>query len=107
MKSGALKITLVYIVVGTLWILFSGKLVSALVGDRDTLVMVEVLKGCFYILATGALVHLLISRHLATLQRSDEKLRENAERFQAILDNTPAVIYVRASDGRYLLANRQ
>lgn len=34
-------------------------------------------------------------------------LRESRERLQAILDNSPAVIYLKDTAGRYILANRQ
>jgi PAS domain S-box-containing protein len=49
-----------------------------------------------------AFVHDISERKAA-----EETLRESEERLQRILDNAPAVIYVKASDGRYLQVNRQ
>jgi PAS domain S-box-containing protein len=37
----------------------------------------------------------------------EEALRESRSRMQAILDNTSALIYIKAPDGRYLMANRE
>ncbi len=39
-------------------------------------------------------------------KRAEEALRESQERLQAIMDNAPAVIFVRDLQGRYLLVNR-
>jgi PAS domain S-box-containing protein len=39
-------------------------------------------------------------------KRAEAALRESGERVQAIIDNTPAVIYVKEGDGRYQLVNR-
>jgi PAS domain S-box-containing protein len=39
-------------------------------------------------------------------KRAEEALRESGERVQAIIDNTPAVIYVKDDEGRYTLVNR-
>jgi PAS domain S-box-containing protein len=39
-------------------------------------------------------------------KRAEAALRESGERVQAIIDNTPAVIYVKDVDGRYTLVNR-
>lgn len=36
-----------------------------------------------------------------------EKLRESEARFRAILDNSPAMIFLKDTEGRYLLVNRQ
>ncbi|WP_190439756.1 PAS domain S-box protein [Trichocoleus sp. FACHB-90] len=39
--------------------------------------------------------------------QAEEALRESQQRLQAILDNSPAVIYLKDHEGRYLLVNRQ
>lgn len=46
-------------------------------------------------------------QELAERKRVEEALRESEERLQAILDNSPAVIYVKDSQYRYLLVNRR
>jgi len=40
-------------------------------------------------------------------KRAEEALRESQERLQAILDHSPAMIFLKDLDGRYLLSNRQ
>ena len=41
------------------------------------------------------------------VRRRDTELRESREQLQAILDNAPAVIYLKDTEGRYLLVNRR
>lgn len=40
-------------------------------------------------------------------KRVEEAMRGSDERLRAIMDNTPAIIYLKSLDGRYLLVNRQ
>jgi PAS domain S-box-containing protein len=42
----------------------------------------------------------------SALRRAEASLRESEERLRAIIDNSPAVIFVKDSQGRYVLANR-
>lgn len=44
---------------------------------------------------------------LDTLEQQDLSLRESRNLLQSIIDNSPAVIYVKDPEGRYLLVNRR
>ncbi|MBD1834197.1 PAS domain S-box protein [Cyanobacteria bacterium FACHB-472] len=44
---------------------------------------------------------------IAQRARVEEALKESEQRLQAILDNSPALIYLKDTQGRYLLVNRQ
>ena len=46
-----------------------------------------------------------VARDVSESHRTDEVLRETRERLQAILDYAPAVIYLKDSEGRFVLAN--
>lgn len=48
-----------------------------------------------------------ILRDVTERARAEQALRESEERLQAILDNAPPVIYMKDTEGRYLLVNRQ
>ncbi len=49
----------------------------------------------------------LIYRLMRSLERKERELRHSEGRLQALMDNTTAVIYMKALDGRYLLVNRR
>jgi PAS domain S-box-containing protein len=56
----------------------------------------------------GSTVGLIgVSRDITERKRLEEKQRISEERLQAILDNAPAVVYLKDIQGRYLLVNRQ
>jgi PAS domain S-box-containing protein len=46
-------------------------------------------------------------RDISERQHAEQVLRESQQLLQAIIDNSPAVIYVKSLDGRYLLVNRR
>ena len=73
------RITLIYVVVGALWILFSDELVAHLAGNLATATAVSILKGLFYVLFTAALLFTLIERHTAALVRSAQALGQSEE----------------------------
>ena len=57
----------------------------------------------------GELEHLteVVSQTTDLVQQQSHELRESRELLQAILDNTTAVMYVKDTEGRYMLINRQ
>ena len=46
-----------------------------------------------------------VTRDITERKRADEQLRESEARLKAIMDNSPAVIFVKDRQGRYLYAN--
>jgi PAS domain S-box-containing protein len=62
--SQSLRIAAVYAIVGACWILFSDRIANALVRDPGALLLVNTLKGWFFIAVTALLLHLLVRRQL-------------------------------------------
>ena len=67
--GAALKIVLVYVVVGILWILASDTVVTWLFGDRGTVALVSMFKGVLFVGVTALLLYGLIARQLDTVRR--------------------------------------
>ncbi|WP_437328238.1 ATP-binding protein [Sorangium sp. So ce381] len=70
--------------------------------------------GVLDVLASQAAISLENARLYGELQlenaqrrRAEASLHDSSSLLQAILDNTPAVVFVKAPDGRYLLVNRR
>ena len=75
--SIASKITLIYLILGGLWILFSDRLVAWYTGDVSNITFLQTIKGSFYIFATGILLYLLVQRYFASLQQAQISLEQS------------------------------
>ena len=59
-RLNAVTIAFIYLVIGTLWILFSDQLLRVLAEDIETFSRYETYKGIFYMLVTATLLYLLV-----------------------------------------------
>jgi PAS domain S-box-containing protein len=86
-----LRITVVFALVGGLWILFSDAALLLLVEDPRIFLRLETLKGWLFIGVTASTLYLLLRRDFITIRQSEEVLRESEERYRVIAET--------ASDG--------
>lgn len=75
-KCQALKVTLIYFVIGSLWILLSDKLVEILISDPDTRIIVAIIKGWVYVFVTGIIIFTLIYNEMKEVINSKEKIQD-------------------------------
>jgi diguanylate cyclase (GGDEF)-like protein len=73
------KITVMYIVISTLWILFSDYLVNSLVSDPGMVIKIEVVKGWFFVAITALMLYQIISHSSRLLRESEEQLLKKNE----------------------------
>ncbi|TGG95872.1 bifunctional diguanylate cyclase/phosphodiesterase [Natronospirillum operosum] len=64
-SNRALRLTLIYLVFGSLWIAFSDQALAMMVDDPQLMALLQTLKGWFFVLVTGLLFFLLARRALA------------------------------------------
>ena len=77
-KLSPVRIVLLYLCVGILWILFSDTATAWFIRDRHQFEHVAILKGILFVIATAGLLHLLI-RHYARQLRSSRETFHLAE----------------------------
>src|SRR5512142_2167283 len=89
-----LRITLIYVVLGASWILFSDKLLYAITQDPHQINIFSILKGWFYVLITGLLLFFLIKKEIKKrnklyndLLAANEKAKESEKLRTAFLSN--------------------
>ncbi len=75
--SSPLRISLVYAVLGGVWIVFSDHVVTLWVRDVDTITFIATLKGWVYVLVTAAILYVLIRRDIAALEHSQKQLQHS------------------------------
>lgn len=83
-KREALYITIWYMVLGALWILFSDIIVNALVKDPELLKVVQFLKGWLYVLITGGYIYTLIFYRMRLLKNATEEIHEGYSNLAAM-----------------------
>jgi len=82
----ALKISLIYLIFGILWIIFSDNILLSLPRRPQDVILVSSIKGVLFIIVTTALLFMLI-RHFS------RQLKERDRRLKMIASNIPGVIY--------------
>ncbi|MBU1101740.1 MAG: PAS domain S-box protein [Bacteroidetes bacterium] len=87
-NNKALRITLIYLLFGSLWILLSDRIVDNLFGNSAIITSIQTYKGWFYVLITGLIFYHLISREFKTRSVAETFLRESEERYKTLADLT-------------------
>jgi two-component system, cell cycle sensor histidine kinase and response regulator CckA len=77
-----LRIVALYILLGVLWILFSDRILIALVSDARLVNQIQTYKGWLYVLVTALLLYALITRMI-------RKQRHSERRFKRVVENIP------------------
>ena len=95
----ALKITSVYFLIGSLWIIMSDKIVTALVTNQDAILFISIIKGWLYVVITAGILYRLIYNKIKNIIDSKNKTAQiNVELetsnmlFAAILESSPEIM---------------
>jgi PAS domain S-box-containing protein len=94
----ALRVTVVYVIAGALWIVFSDRLLGAFVRDPIRLTELQTLKGWLFVLGSGLLIFVLVRSAMASLSRSKSDLRKTEELLEQVAEHTGAVIFSHTPD---------
>jgi len=93
------KITLIYLVFGILWILFSDYILEFLVPDDSLLTKFQTFKGTFFIIATSGFLYLLVRKHMQSLILSELN-------FHRSISESPMGIRIVTLEGKTIYANK-
>ncbi len=95
----ALKISSIYFLIGSLWIIMSDKIAAYLFPDPDDLVTVNITKGWLYVLTTAVILYMLIHKELQRVVTSkmevtkiNRELEKSNTLFSAILESSPEIM---------------
>ena len=81
------KITLLYFILGILWIFLSDTFFDSIIKDKQLLTNLQTVKGFLYIAVTSLLLFFLIKKHVKTLLLAKEKAEESDRLKSAFLSN--------------------
>ncbi|WP_170285799.1 GGDEF domain-containing protein [Propionivibrio limicola] len=104
----------IYAVFAALWILLSDKAVGWLFREPDTITLLSLLKGWFFVGVTSLMLYVLVRRlieqALAHSAREQAALTEKQRTHQllaAIVDSSSDAVFAKDLEGRYILFNRE
>ncbi len=90
-RHTAFHITVIYIVIGSLWILLSDRILSILVQNEEIYRQIQLFKGWFYVFATGAIFYLIIYRAFMLYRKTMDSLVTSYDELNAIYEEIVAM----------------
>lgn len=81
------RLSVIYLIIGGFWILFSDQLAAKLSHDEATLTIIQHYKGWFYVFVTGVALFLFVKRHLKRLRHAEYLAKENERLKTAFIEN--------------------
>ncbi|MFZ5967298.1 MAG: bifunctional diguanylate cyclase/phosphodiesterase [Bacillota bacterium] len=78
-----LKIIAIYILMGTLWILLSDKILGYFVEDTDRFMQLQTYKGWFFIMTTGVIFYFIISGKIILFKKATDEIFHGYEELSA------------------------
>lgn len=92
------RTALAYVIVASLWIWLSNRVLRLFVQDTDTLSLMQSLKGTFFVLVTGALLYVLVDRDLRGMSRANRLLLKGNEQALRALVHAMDIRHKETSD---------
>ena len=87
LQSGALKVALVYLVIGLAWIFFSDNLAFAITGGSDAFLLYSELKGFGFIIVTTLLIYGLIQYFTGASEKQQQLLFQYETRYRKLYES--------------------
>jgi diguanylate cyclase (GGDEF)-like protein/PAS domain S-box-containing protein len=94
----ALRIAIIYLLFGGMWIFLSDTFLGARIADPVLLTQYQTYKGWLYVLITALLIYLLVARALRRQSAIETSLHESEARFRTIFDRVGDIILLRDPD---------
>ena len=114
MRRMALRVVIIYVIVGALWIVVSDPVLNALVHDPDLRLELSVAKGWIYVAVTALLLFVLLrreTRHWIAERTAREKaemtMRDSEAPFRQLFESAPLPMAHYALDGVAVRFNRR
>lgn len=91
-KYDGIRITLIYFIVGFLWVYFSSLIANEFAYDTKILLIIDTYKGWVYVVVTSVLLYLLISELIKKVELSEKKLSQSYEELSSVNEELEAYV---------------
>lgn len=109
-EKRARGISIIYLVVASVWIVFSDRLLYLFVDGEEQLLEASVYKGIFFVVVTSLMLLVLVGRAMNDLRRGERsyaEILESSKRFaDAVIESLPGVLYFYDEERRLIRWNR-
>ncbi len=80
------RITLIYLIVGILWIIFSDRILEYIISEinPNSLGTFQSIKGGFFIIVTSLFLYILVKKHLQKLKFTEQELQQQNNNYEAL-----------------------
>ena len=89
----SLRITAIFLLFGTVWVLASDWLLDVIVTDRQAWLTLQSIKGLLFVSLSALIIWYLVRQAETACRRLEEELRTQNEQLHQILNVSPAVVY--------------
>lgn len=92
LKYECIKICLIYLIIGFLWVYLSDRIANKLASNNGMLLILNTYKGWLYVIVTSAILYSLIGNLLKKVDLTEKKLTESYEELTAINEELEAYV---------------
>ncbi len=104
-RRGAVKVTLIYVVVASLWVWGSDRVLYLFVPDLETFHEFEIYKGWLFVFVTTGLLFWILSQFVDTLGKWEETLEHSRDHLRETFDSMGTAIAMTDPHGYYTYFN--
>ena len=90
----ALRISVIYALAGSLWILSSDTVLSLFISEPAALTHLQTFKGWAFIAVTAFLLYVLVNRYVSAMEHSEQALRESENKFRILAETAASAIFL-------------
>jgi PAS domain S-box-containing protein/putative nucleotidyltransferase with HDIG domain len=106
--AGALRVILLYLLFGGLWVALSDRALEVLVTDHHRLTVLQTYKGWFFIVASAGLILLAVRRELRLRESAEGQVRDSEAKYRLLFESAnDAIVLFDQENERILEANRK
>lgn len=92
LKYENIKICLIYLIIGFIWILFSDRVANIITNNNEMLVKISTYKGWLYVIVTAVMLYTLIKAFIVEVEAAENKLQESYEELTAANEELEAYV---------------
>ncbi len=102
----AYRAVFIYLIVSTIYIIFSDKILALFIDSVDFLTEIQTYKGLVFVISSGALLYFLIRQDYKVIYEANESLEKAINSYRIVFDKTPVPSYIiDARDFSFLRVN--